>query len=568
MKKIVALGAIAALAGGMIFADEPAIDMKVAEFSGNAEVKWGMDLDAGQHGFTNSEDAKLKINLWNGGTKATEGSDIWAELKIEAKGGAYENGDLKDGAVPGTKPEVKEGKLHFGDNFYIGIRKGSTQVGDFSLPAAVRGEKIALDKKGVDFTQGIEAGWSQDEFAFALNFRSLAKNTNYTSAYGLSATAELKDNLVPGLTAKAGVSYNLSDEYKDKAAEAVLTAPDTQKASKLTEANWKDGEEDYVNTIVAGITAPTQPTETSVKLKGGHTVGYGFNAGYKFAIDDTYYVKPSAGISGSFTSGSYKSGSDWKAASSNENTVIAGVLFGWGDINKDDKPSVPFLDTDDAKKVSPGVSVNVKIPLTTTYKFDDVTVTSAPALKALIVPSVYLGTLVENLNFAAYSEIGLLNYYEKAEDRYKEEDKTVTIKNSIDNEKETTALALAAGLSYKATLDNDVTVTPKAGFRYINSSYAANKTTIGGSDVFKDWGIQKLAKDADKKTYDADFFNLKAGVEVGGVIDNVTFSANYTSANLLNGISDDAESVPAYAKDTKYYNVKLGTFDIGCKISL
>ena len=30
MKKIVALGAIAALAGGMIFADEPAIDIKVA----------------------------------------------------------------------------------------------------------------------------------------------------------------------------------------------------------------------------------------------------------------------------------------------------------------------------------------------------------------------------------------------------------------------------------------------------------------------------------------------------------------------------------------------------------
>ena len=35
MKKIVALGAIAALFSGMIFADEPAINTSIADFTGN-----------------------------------------------------------------------------------------------------------------------------------------------------------------------------------------------------------------------------------------------------------------------------------------------------------------------------------------------------------------------------------------------------------------------------------------------------------------------------------------------------------------------------------------------------
>ena len=109
MKKIVALGAIAALAGGMIFADEPAIDMKVAEFNGNATVKWGMDLDAGQHGFENSTgDTNLKVNLWNEGSKATEGDGIWGEVKITGKGLAIKNKAFDgDGNV-----ELNEAKIN------------------------------------------------------------------------------------------------------------------------------------------------------------------------------------------------------------------------------------------------------------------------------------------------------------------------------------------------------------------------------------------------------------------------------------------------------------------------
>ena len=78
--------------------------------------------------------------------------------------------------------------------------------------------------------------------------------------------------------------------------------------------------------------------------------------------------------------------------------------------------------------------------------------------------------------------------------------------------------------------------------------------------------MQKEAKPEDKKTYAGDFFNLSAGVDFAGFVNNTTFFANYASANLINGIAKE-DSTPAYADKAKYYNVKLGTLDVGCKIS-
>ena len=119
MKKIVALGAIAALAGGMIFADEPAIDIKVAELSGNAEVKWGMDLDAGQHGFKNSSKAEVKVKLWGETTKSTEEDDIWAELKIKTTEADLKQNSSDGGnvALDGGTMSVEEATLHINDFF-------------------------------------------------------------------------------------------------------------------------------------------------------------------------------------------------------------------------------------------------------------------------------------------------------------------------------------------------------------------------------------------------------------------------------------------------------------------
>ena len=157
-------------------------------------------------------------------------------------------------------------------------------------------------------------------------------------------------------------------------------------------------------------------------------------------------------------------------------------------------------------------------------------------------------------------------------------EKDIKIQESV-KEDETFALALAAGLSYGIAA-GDGTVTPKLGFRYVNGAYISNgllndkvnrRGVTDNAEIFDvGLGYQRKADadDAAKKAWFADWFNLNIGCDFGGFINNTTFSVEYKSANLLNAIETSAESSPRYADGEKYYNVKLGTFNVGCKIDL
>jgi hypothetical protein len=232
----------------MVFADEPAIDIKVAELSGNAQVKWGVDLDAGQHGFSNSNEANLKVNLWNEGTKETTsddaigGGDVWAEIQVKGKALALKNkGWDGDGNA-----SLEKATLHIGPNFYVNIKSGNTQVGEYKPDAAIHGDVAWLSNTGLKFENGIEAGWDADEFKFALDFRSYkGAKTDYTSAYGIKFTAGLKDNLVPGLTVDAGVGVNLSTDYKDAAGNVTVKMP-------VESRDWKDDKKTERKDVKAG----------------------------------------------------------------------------------------------------------------------------------------------------------------------------------------------------------------------------------------------------------------------------------------------------------------------------
>lgn len=572
MKKIVALGAIAALAGGMIFADEPAIDTKIAAFDGNAEVKWGVDLDAGQHGFTNNVGGNLKVNLWNEGTKETSGDGIWADIQVKGAAGKVENGADNWGSW-----SIERAMLHIYD-FYVDIRSGNTQVGEYKPDAAIKADKAWLANHGLEFKNGIQAGYNADAFKFSLDFRSYdwddgdkeTADTDYTSAYGIALNASLKDNLVPGLTVDAGLGMNLSKDFKHEKKDATIEGKVTDENASLAghEAQIYDKDNNPDAALLFG------------KEKDYTQIAYAAKAAYKISIDDGMYVKPSVGFRGS--NSTWKDAAD-KACSALENELAAGVLFGWGDM-ADANAGVPFFG-DECKKVTPGVGVVAYIPLPSVSKNDDSKWTMYDACKAVIVPSFYLGDKVTGLKAAAYGEIALFNY-QKEDAKYapartagivpagyvidsaSDDWKTGTLKGVV-KENETTAIAFAAGIAYGIAVD-DKTITPSAGFRYANAAYVANGLEGKYSDMFLKLGMQNTAvDDATKETYKGDFFNLKIGVEFAGFLDNTTFSANYSSANLLNGISDDAtKSTPAYTKDSKYYNVKLGTFDIGCKISL
>ena len=232
MKKIIAMGTAVALAASM-FAAEPATNLNVAEFKGEASVKWGIDLDNSDTGFKNKESASIKIHVLDEGTKESSGSDVWGEIKIKADG--------VDNAASGSA-KVEEAKIHFGD-FFVGIREGDILTGDFKLPAAIKSGKNGVDNVGPSgYTQGINLGYGNNNFGVVVDFRSLDLS-EYSDKYGMSVEGELKDGneWVNGLGIKAGYSF---------ANKAVLDK---------------------------------------------YMMGYSANASYKATVSGDYYVKPSVG---------------------------------------------------------------------------------------------------------------------------------------------------------------------------------------------------------------------------------------------------------------------------------
>ena len=511
MKKIVAMGAAVALAASM-FAAEPAANPQVLDFNGNASVEWGVDLDAGKTGFKNAQEASIKAKLFDGGDKATSGDGVWAELKIVADTKDNEYKNEADGSVNIKAPKVDTAKIHI-YNFYVGIQKGDTVTGEFKPTAAIVSDKAWLGNVGpAGFTQGLVFGYDDSNIAAAVDFRSLEDgSTQYTNAYAIAAEATMKEanEWVEGLEVKGGVSYNLSKNYYKSTGGVVTKAPS-----------------------IAGI--EIDENEASVD----NEIGYSTSVAYKVSLNDKYYVKPMAGFVGTVAKGEVMSLDDYTAVS---NEFVASVLFGWG-AQADANAGVPFLDVDDAKKVTPGVSVVFTMPLPEKVTIDSNDMSTYDCVIAKIVPSIYSGDIVDGLKFGAYSEIILM--------RDEEDGDTDYIKYACENKDRATAIAIAAGASYDVKA-GDVTITTKAGARYANKAYVENKFNL--DDKNKEVG---LFKDLGKAKDDEGYLNLKIGADINGLLDNTTFFVNYTSANLLNEIDYDVDN----------YAVKAGTLNVGAKI--
>ena len=293
MKKIVAMGAAVALAASM-FAAEPVANAAVTEFTGNASVEWGVNLDTNKTGFKNSTDQKLKLKLFDGGSKSTEGSGIWAELKIKSADDWGPAWQADGGACAAKGAVVDTAKIHF-DNFYIGILAGDTQTGALKFTRAIKSGdsdngKLLSDVGPADYTQGIVAGYDDSNFGVAVDFRS-AKAAQYTNDYAMAAEVTLKDSneYLSGLEVKGGYSYEFDDEPE---------------------------------------------------------MGYSGSVAYKATVSGDYYVKPAFGYTGASFDGT-----------TTVNKIAGAVIFGWGD-TADANAGVYFLDNDAAKKVTPGVSVS------------------------------------------------------------------------------------------------------------------------------------------------------------------------------------------------------------------
>lgn len=262
-KALVVFLALAMVVG--VFADEPVADVKVSAFSGEASVKWGVDLDTGRTGFDNSAKVTFKLNLFNGGDKSATGDGaVWGEIKIKTDSDTFLGweGNDKIASNKGMESDQKlkvvvdVAKLHIGPA-YVAIKSGDTQVGEYKLITGIRAEQEKVGNVGPDgYKYGITAGYAMDGiFSVDVDFRSKPSSSGniYTNAYALAADVALK--MVPNANIKLGGAWNGFGG----------STVNTEINSKYNSDNFYD-----TTSTIAGY------------VQGD----------YKFAIGDKFYVKP------------------------------------------------------------------------------------------------------------------------------------------------------------------------------------------------------------------------------------------------------------------------------------
>ena len=542
-------------------------------------MQWGVDLDAGKTGFKNAYEVVFKLNLLNNGTKSTTGDGVWGELVLKTDGDSFvgwKNTAFSDGAFGANegmgkdlswKVFVDTAKVHFGPA-YIGIKSGDTQTGELKMDAAVRSAdndnaKWLNNVGPADYTQGIVAGYSHDMFNVAADVRSYFPATKVWSVTWKDGSPIVDGRISPAYFG----DKDSADAFKAKV-EAMQTAMGlTPKVTVDDGTDWFGNGNQYSNAYAFALEGEFTGVE-NLSVKAGvsynfndgfyadakqdkktsldNILGYSASAGYKLALDDTYYIRPQLGFTGSTTVFGKREDSA-EDVTLTSMSMAAGILFGWGDIGVDANAGVPFLDDDDqTKKVSPGVGVVVSVPLPMLFTAGDVSGSGDYGNQVVrIMPSFFSGEIVPNLTAAAFADIVMMR------------DAVITAKSDggtteykIPAANKDVAMAVAFGVKY-AIAAGDMTITPNVGVRFMNDSYLDNGITLLNTP-FGEVDSNRQRKNNDN------VMNLKAGVDVTGLIDNTTLSVIYDSRNLLNSTDYKGDNNPA----------KLGTLNFKVKIAL
>ena len=531
-KALVLLLALSMVFGA--FADEPVANVNVSEFKGEAAVQWGVDLDSGKTGFKNEAKVTMKLNLIDGGDKASTGEGIWGEIKIKTDGDTFtktEGNDVEFGAlkIP-AKIKVDTAKLHFGDNAYIGITSGDTLVGEYKLDTAVAAEQIKNKNVGDDsYKAGIVAGYGNDLFSVDVDFRSASTQKDVAAVTVATILVDNKSGKDDYVVLSNGNNAWVKDATVGKTVNEATTADDSQ----------------YSNMYSFAIDGSVKLFDENLTLKAGYagdfanpddeTLNTGFYVAtdYKLGLNDTFYIKPQVGYAHAITNDNAE-----KATVTNSGNLVAALLFGW-DEKADDKPGVYFLDKDEkgknSKKVTPGISVAMSKQLVGNAKKDGEIVYKGVESPMNLAVSFFSGKIVKNLTAAAYfaTDIGKKTV----------EDKDGNKIDKMSDKEKAEGYEFAAGLKYKLTA-GEGSITPQFGIAMANKGYATKTGVINYSNT-KYNGDN--AKDDAK-----DVLNIKAGAEFKGYVENTAFSVTYQSKNLKN----------TEEKDNK------GTLNFKVKISL
>jgi len=423
------------------FADEPAVKNEVVEFKGDASVTWGVNLDSGKTGFTNSTSASVKFDVFGQASKSTTGDGIWGEIavKLDSDDGLrYANGEWN-----GVKAKVDSAKLHINDMITVGILSGSNAYGEYKPVLAVFSDKghLKTDSVGGTVANGITIGVAlPDLLDVSVDFRS-APETVTTKTH----TATLKEptwdfsDVTKGKN-ENGVAWTIGSTYLD-----YLVAKAKYDADVAKETAGTTSEDTYyTNHYGVGTTVAVKAVD-NLGLKLGFGIdffaknpwGLSASADYKLGITDTIYVKPQIGFT---MTDAKKSGK-----------IAFAALVGWGDENQD--TNIHWL----SKKVSDGFSVATNIPL----DFKEIP----------LCVGVYDSKFVENLKVGAQFHVNNLKKFAVNtlvfEFTYDLGDIVPAVSFAWDNNGDlgwkTEAMKLYVGVDYKAFANTTLSLAYESG---------------------------------------------------------------------------------------------------------
>ena len=524
---------------GSVFAAEPAAEAKVAEFSGNAAVTFGFDLDTVKTGFKNTTEADLKFNLMNGGDKSTTGNGVWGELKLVVNALQIRaTADVSDGhtfAIQTKKDndgedtifvEIDTAKLHFND-LYVGITSGDFRYGgSFWYPNALNYKDSKEDEKytrsraaKLGYDQGLVLGYEKkDLFKVEASVRSkktdkVAAKTEKTPVPSVAAVS-VKDT-------KYYVWDNVLGQEQEKTGDGTTTianlfTPPATNAYTKTEtpevpANY------WTNKFAFGVYGEVKPIkDLRIGVGAAYVLGQlgaaaseddktndiSVFAGvdYRFNFNEDFFIQPTV---------TYNFYDDYKVASKGysikDNKINAGLRFGFAKSKSDsDNNSLLyslfgqeklFYETTKNDKgddtLLPGVSVFGSFNLK-----ENAMKTELP-----VMVTFYSGELVQNLK--AYALFGA----NLGPDAGK-----VAALPPAAYEKliEGKGLQAGAAASYDIKVNDAVTVVPAAGVLWTHSGLTVDKDN--------------------KVSADEVAVSLKADVK--GLVSNTTFTVFWEKASF------------------------------------
>ncbi len=605
MKKALAILLASALVGS-VFAAEPAAELKLAEFTGDAAVVFKADINTGMTGFKNETSGKVQLNLLKGGDKSTTGDGIWGELKIKFDGMEIEAKTDKQSTLNDKKVTIEVAQIHFGP-VYMGIKEGGMEYGgDYWYPNALN-YKDDKDKhsrkpsKDFGYNQGFLVGYKMDDL-FKVEVALRSKKDVSKKLDKLEPTLVKKDAEI-----KLGEYYTAgaTDAFSDATVVGTV-ANGKKKLSQdyiLYKAVMKDDKTEYLtNKYALGFFAEAKPIKdlritTGLAYAFGrvdranwqekendnrHDISFFSGAEYKLGIGEKYALRPVVTYTLEADAKYLQTGKEL-----HENTYFydkdlktsflgTGIHFGWGG-EKDNnsqlksffgKKGVLFYNTEkeDDKKLLPGVGLYAGFDLgtKTNYNYDnpktaavesDVKTDNNIDKNLPIMVTFFSGDLIKDLKVAAIFGVNA------AKDASKSPGGAAPFgyaaaKGAYDTVIGARGLQFGAAASYDVKL-GDITIVPAFGVLWTHATVKGDSSKIPAF---------KPAEDAiDNTRYDADEVRFGASVDVKGVIQNTTLSMFWENAAYGKGVSSAVAS--AGLNEDVYYTNNHGQLGVKVKIA-